>query len=43
MRLTERRNVVLPHPEGPIRAVIALRGIVQLISCSACVGPYQKL
>jgi len=43
MRLMDRKNVVFPQPEGPIKAVIALRGSVQLISYSACVGPYQKL
>src|ERR1700704_3577146 len=42
-RLMERRNVVFPHPEGPIRAVMALGGMAHETSYRACVGPYQKL
>ena len=42
-RLIERRNVVFPHPDGPISAVIACRGMEHVTSCRACVGPYQKL
>ena len=42
-RLIERRNVLLPHPEGPISAVTARRGMVNVRSKSACVAPYQKL
>ncbi len=42
-RLTERKNVVLPQPDGPIRAVTARRGIVKVRSKSACAAPYQKL
>jgi len=40
--LIERRNVVFPQPDGPMRAVIALRGIAQLTSCSAWVGPTRS-
>jgi hypothetical protein len=32
----------LPHPDGPIRAVIDRAGIVSVMSWSACFGPYQK-
>ena len=42
-RFTERRNVLLPQPEGPISAVTARRGIATLTSNSAWVRPYQKL
>src|SRR4029077_9502123 len=42
-RFTERRNVLLPQPEGPIRAVTARRGVENVTSTSACVAPYQKL
>src|SRR6267378_583288 len=42
-RFTERRNVLLPQPDGPIRAVTARRGTVTVTSNSAWVAPYQKL
>src|SRR5688572_26122578 len=42
-RLIERRNVDLPHPDGPMSAVTARDGIVIVTSKSACLGPYQKL
>ena len=38
-RFTERRNVDLPHPEGPIRAVTLPRGMVIETSKSAWAGP----
>src|SRR5213080_5562468 len=42
-RFTERRNVLLPHPDGPIRAVTARRGMATVTSNNAWVAPYQKL
>ena len=42
-RLIERKNVVFPHPDGPISAVTARRGIGSVMSKSAWVAPYQKL
>ena len=42
IRLMERRNVLLPHPDGPISAVTARRGTVNDTSNSACVAPYQN-
>src|SRR6266550_9030634 len=42
-RFTERRNVLLPQPDGPIRAVTARRGMATVTSNSAWVAPYQKL
>jgi hypothetical protein len=42
-RFTDRRNVVLPHPDGPISAVTARRGISSATSNNAWVEPYQKL
>src|SRR5215203_804606 len=41
-RLMERRNVDLPHPDGPMSAVTARAGIVRLTSWSACLEPYQN-
>src|SRR5437870_2459314 len=41
IRLKQRRSVLLPQPDGPIRAVIRWRGISMLISFSACDDPYQ--
>ena len=41
-RLIERRNVDLPQPDGPMRAVTARGAIERLMSNSACVFPYQK-
>ena len=34
IRLKQRSSVLLPHPEGPIKAVILLRGISIVISLS---------
>ena len=42
-RLTDRNNVDLPQPEGPIRAVTLLRGMAIEMSCSACFAPYHRL
>src|SRR2546426_9393702 len=42
-RFTERRKVLLPHPDGPINAVTARRGTAIVTSNSAWVAPYQKL
>ena len=38
----ERRKVDLPHPDGPISAVIDRGWITTSISCSACLDPYQN-
>ncbi len=35
MRFKQRRKVLLPHPEGPIRAVISRWRTVRLTSDSA--------
>src|SRR2546428_182038 len=42
-RFTERRKVLLPQPDGPIRAVTARRGTAIVTSNRAWVAPYQKL
>ena len=42
MRLNERRNVLFPHPDGPISAVTARRGMVSVRSVSAWRDPYQN-
>jgi hypothetical protein len=42
MRLSVRRNVDLPHPDGPMNAVTVRAGIVSVMSNRAWVGPYQK-
>src|SRR5437016_9985162 len=42
-RFTERKKVLLPQPDGPIRAVTARRGMATVTSNNAWVGPYQKL
>jgi hypothetical protein len=39
MRLKQRNSVDLPQPLGPMKAVIALRGICRLMSFSAWVLP----
>src|SRR5690242_13885272 len=41
IRLKQRNRVLLPHPEGPISAVILLRGISIETSRRASAGPYQ--
>src|SRR4051794_411044 len=41
IRLKQRIKVLLPQPEGPIRAVILLRGISIETSRSASAAPYQ--
>src|SRR4051812_18656473 len=41
IRLKQRRSVLLPHPEGPISAVILFRGISIDTSRSASAVPYQ--
>src|SRR5262249_47877504 len=40
-RLKQRSRVLLPHPDGPISAVIRFRGISMVIAFSASAGPYQ--
>src|SRR5690349_4259883 len=42
IRLMDRRKVLFPHPEGPIRAVTACRGMVRARSKSTCFDPYQN-
>src|SRR6516225_1964040 len=42
MRLSDRRNVDLPQPEGPINAITEHSGISSEMSKSACFLPYQK-
>ena len=42
IRLTLRRKVLLPHPEGPIRAVTLDGATSKAMSKSACLGPYQN-
>src|SRR5262245_23970851 len=42
MRLSVRRNVDLPQPDGPISAMTEHSGMMREISNSACVDPYQK-
>ena len=39
IRLRLRRKVVLPQPEGPIRAVIWPRRMPRLTPVSACLAP----
>ena len=41
MRLKQRSKVLLPQPDGPIRAVILLRGMSIVMSLSASAEPYQ--
>jgi len=43
IRLTHRSNVVLPQPEGPIKAVTRPLATGIVISCRACFRPYHKL
>ena len=42
MRLKQRRNVLLPQPDGPISAVTWFSGMPRLMSLSAWFVPYQK-
>src|SRR5512137_2818663 len=42
MRLKQRRNVLLPQPDGPISAVTWCSGIARLMFLSAWFVPYQK-
>jgi hypothetical protein len=41
IRLKQRRSVLLPHPDGPISAVIWLRGMLIWMSFKANDAPYQ--
>ena len=41
MRLKQRSSVLLPQPDGPISAVILLRGMSIVMSLSASAAPYQ--
>jgi len=43
IRLKQRRNVLLPQPDGPISAVTWFSGITRLMFLSAWLVPYQKL
>src|SRR5262245_36379610 len=42
IRFRTRRNVDLPQPDGPIRAVTEHSGMVSVIRCSAWAEPYQN-
>ena len=42
MRLSERRNVDLPQPDGPISAMTEHSGMFSEMSNSACFLPYQN-
>src|SRR5438132_11233539 len=42
MRLSARRNVDLPQPDGPIRATTERSGMSSEMSWRACLAPYQK-
>ena len=39
IRLSVRRNVLLPHPDGPMNAVTRLARSCVVMSNSACFGP----
>ena len=39
MRLMQRRNVDLPQPEGPMKAITARSGMFTDTFCSACLAP----
>ena len=41
IRLKQRSSVLLPQPDGPIKAVILLRGMSIVMSLSARREPYQ--
>src|SRR5208282_5059251 len=41
MRLKQRRSVLLPQPEGPMSAVILLRGMSIVMALRARAVPYQ--
>ena len=41
IRLKQRKSVLLPQPDGPINAVILLRGMSIVISLIARLDPYQ--
>src|SRR5262249_5960611 len=43
MRLKQRRNVLLPQPDGPISAVTWFSGTASVMLRSAWFVPYQKL
>ncbi len=42
MRLSERRNVDFPQPDGPISAITDRSGMVKETSNNACFLPYQN-
>ena len=42
MRLIDRRNVDLPHPDGPTSAVTVRGCMESVMPCSACFSPYQN-
>ena len=39
IRLKQRRNVDLPQPEGPMKAVTRRSPMVSVMSFNACAGP----
>ena len=39
MRLMQRRNVDLPQPDGPMKAITARSGMSTITSFSACFSP----
>src|SRR2546427_3790556 len=43
MRFRQRRNVVLPHPDGPINAVTVCRGNMSDTSFTAARRPYRAV
>src|SRR5206468_552398 len=42
MRLSSRKNVDLPQPDGPMSAVTERSGISTEMSHRACLSPYQN-
>src|SRR5437764_253066 len=42
MRLSARRKVDLPHPDGPISAITDRSGMNSEMSHNACFAPYQN-
>ena len=39
MRLKQRSRVDLPQPDGPMKAVMRLRGITRFTPCRTCLSP----
>ncbi len=42
MRLSIRKKVDLPQPDGPISAVTVRSGMLSVTESSACLAPYQN-